>query len=269
MAETLKKVRVQLLNPDTNEVIEDVDVMTSASAVTFADGSTLQDKANEGEFGYDDTELRNLVNGKADKANTLAGYGIDDAYTKSEVDAKVSSIYKYKGSKANKSALPSSGNVVGDVWNLEDTGMNVAWTGTAWDELGSNVDLTDYLTKDEAGTTYAAKTHTHTKSQITDFPTSMKNPTAMKVQLNGGTTEGTNQFTYDGSAAKTVNVTAEKIGAAPSSHTHTASQVTQDTTHRFVTDTEKTTWNKKAENVKYGASASAGTEVKLFLKVVD
>ena len=30
MAETLKKVRVQLLNPDTNEVIEDVDVMSSA-----------------------------------------------------------------------------------------------------------------------------------------------------------------------------------------------------------------------------------------------
>ena len=34
----------------------------------------------------------------------------------------------------------------------------------------------------------------------------------LKIQLNGGTTEGTNQFTYNGSAAKTVNVTKSSIG---------------------------------------------------------
>ena len=56
------------------------------------------------------------------------------------------------------------------------------------------------------------KDHTHTKSQVTDFPASLKNPTALKVQLNGGSTEGTNQFTYDGSAAKTLNVTPSLIG---------------------------------------------------------
>lgn len=31
------------------------------------------------------------VAGKADKATTLAGYGIGDAYTKSEVDAAIAS----------------------------------------------------------------------------------------------------------------------------------------------------------------------------------
>lgn len=41
---------------------------------------------------------------------------------------------------------------------------------------------------------------------------------SLKVQLNGGTTEGTNQFTFDGSAAKTVNITPDNIGAAKSSH---------------------------------------------------
>ena len=35
------------------------------------------------------------------------------------------------------------------------------------------------------------------------------------VKLNGGTTEGTDMFTYNGSAAKTVNVTPESIGALP------------------------------------------------------
>lgn len=72
----------------------------------------------------------------------------------------------------------------------------------------------------------ANTSHTHTKAQITDFPTSMKNPTAMKVQLNGGTTEGTNQFTYDGSAAKNINITAALVGAAATSHTHTKAQIT-------------------------------------------
>ena len=41
---------------------------------------------------------------------------------------------------------------------------------------------------------------------------------SMKVQLNGGTTEGTNQFTFDGSAAKTINITPSSIGAAASTH---------------------------------------------------
>ena len=67
--------------------------------------------------------------------------------------------------------------------------------------------------------TFAPSSHTHTKSQITDMPTALKNPTAVKVQLNGGTTEGTNQFTYDGSAAKTINVTPANIGALASGGT--------------------------------------------------
>lgn len=45
------------------------------------------------------------------------------------------------------------------------------------------------------------------------------------IKLNGGTTEGTNQFTYNVTAAKSINITPSSIGAAASSHTHTASQV--------------------------------------------
>lgn len=50
-------------------------------------------------------------------------------FVKDEVDNKVSSIYKYKGSVANKEALPTENLTIGDVYNLEDTGMNVAYTG--------------------------------------------------------------------------------------------------------------------------------------------
>ena len=78
-------------------------------------------------------------------------------YTKEEVDAKVTSVYKYKGSVANEASLPSEGNVIGDVYNVEDTGANYAWDGSKWDNLGTAIDLTSYLTKEEADSTYATK----------------------------------------------------------------------------------------------------------------
>lgn len=45
------------------------------------------------------------------------------------------------------------------------------------------------------------------------------------IKLNSGTTEGTNQFTYDGSATKNINITPANIGAASSSHNHDSSYV--------------------------------------------
>jgi hypothetical protein len=45
------------------------------------------------------------------------------------------------------------------------------------------------------------------------------------IKLNNGTTEGTNQFTYNGSAAKNINITSSSIGAASSSHNHDSSYV--------------------------------------------
>lgn len=60
------------------------------------------------------------------------------------------------------------------------------------------------------------KTHKHGKADITDFPTSIKNPQPFVVKLNGGTTEGTNQFAYDGSTLKNLNITPASIGAAKS-----------------------------------------------------
>lgn len=50
MMADLKKVRIQLLNKETEEVIEDVDVLTSAESVKFADGETFQQKLNLGKL---------------------------------------------------------------------------------------------------------------------------------------------------------------------------------------------------------------------------
>ncbi|MEG0297430.1 MAG: collagen-like protein [Clostridium sp.] len=46
----LRKVRVQLLNETTGAVEEEVDVLTSAECVSFADGETFQDKLNLGKL---------------------------------------------------------------------------------------------------------------------------------------------------------------------------------------------------------------------------
>ena len=42
--------------------------------------------------------------------------------------------------------------------------------------------------------------------------------TNLVIKLNSGSTEGSNQFTYNGSAAKTINITPASIGAAAASH---------------------------------------------------
>lgn len=51
-------------------------------------------------------------------------------------------MYKYKGSVAAVANLPSSGNTTGDVYNVEDGGMNYAWDGTKWDALGEIFTIT-------------------------------------------------------------------------------------------------------------------------------
>lgn len=78
---------------------------------------------------------------KADKATTLAGYGITDAYTKTQVDQKLTGGMHYKGSVQTVADLPASGNEIGDFYNIIATGENYAWDGSAWDQTGSIVDL--------------------------------------------------------------------------------------------------------------------------------
>lgn len=144
----------------------------------------------------DQSDLKAALDAKADssalanyapKADSLAGYGITDAYTKTEVDAKVSSVYHYKGTVSAYADLPSSGQEVGDVWNVETAdsshgikaGDNVAWTGTEWDVLAGEIDLSAYATKTEletkldapaTGTVGQVLTKTDTGAEWADAP---------------------------------------------------------------------------------------------------
>ena len=63
----------------------------------------------------------------------------DDVVRKKELDSALTSVYTYKGSKDTYANLPATGNNVGDVWNVEDTGTNYAWNGANWGSLSANV----------------------------------------------------------------------------------------------------------------------------------
>lgn len=136
------------------------------------------------------------------------------------IDAKISSVYRYKGSVANQAALPSSDNVTGDIYNCEDTGMNYAWNGEAWDALGSATTLADlgvtataeelnYISGVTSGVQAqldgkAASEHTHTVSEISDFPESMP---------------ASDVYSWAKSETKPT-YTATEVGAAEASHIH-------------------------------------------------
>lgn len=93
---------------------------------------------------------------------TLEGQSLLGSGDISLSDIGLGTVYKFKGSVASYSALPASPSN-GDVYNVESAygdypaGTNWAWNGTTWDALGGSIDLTPYLTKTEAASTYQVK----------------------------------------------------------------------------------------------------------------
>lgn len=58
----------------------------------------------------------------------------------------IGSVLHYKGSVASYANLPTTGQELGDMWNVTDTGANYVWTGSAWDAISGIVDLSAYRT---------------------------------------------------------------------------------------------------------------------------
>ena len=105
----------------------------------------LETKANVADV-YTKVEVNNAL---AEKAN------VADVYSKAEVDAKVATVFRYCGVVNAISDLPKDNNLVGDAYKVLEDKNVYAWNGTSWDNLGEDVDLTPYLTKEEAAKAYA------------------------------------------------------------------------------------------------------------------
>jgi len=97
-----------------------------------------------------------LPTGKAVKAYADAA----EASAKSYADGLISSLGSYltfKGTKATVDALPATGNKVGDVWHVTANMGEYVWDGSAWQEMGSSLDLTPYVQKKTAANGQAAQ----------------------------------------------------------------------------------------------------------------
>lgn len=72
----------------------------------------------------------------------------------------LATVYKYNGSVETYADLPTSGQQVGDVYNVKqadpdhniEAGDNVAWDGTTWDILAGDTDLSGYAQLNSANT---------------------------------------------------------------------------------------------------------------------
>ena len=115
-----------------------------------------------------DGTTTNLTEKITTVANNLATHEADlnNPHKVTAEQLGLTTVYQYKGSVATYADLPTTGQKVGDVWNVETAdpdhgikaGDNVAWDGAQWDTLGGNHDLSGYAQLNSANTFTASNT---------------------------------------------------------------------------------------------------------------
>ena len=176
------KTSLQFVDVNGNKLKLDGDLLLQALGLIYLSTSIPSSNDYLPVFNGDDkiakstltlTELMaqlNKINNKADKAITLDGYGIKNAYTKTQIDNMLVSIMKYKGTYASFELLTSDvadGTItptVGDVYNITaaggtdasgieiNAGDNVVYNGTGWDNFGGAFDASELASKTEVTT---------------------------------------------------------------------------------------------------------------------
>ena len=195
---------------------EDYDEIASVVLENIQIPSNTSDLVNNS--GFIDNTVDDLVN----------YYKKSETYNKDEIDGKVSSVYKYRGTVATYQDLPSTGLTVGDVYNVEADGSNYAWTGSTWDKLGGDVDLSNYYNKTQTDNLLSGKVNT---SALNDY----YNKTQTDTLLGG----------------KQASITSQnKLSADLVDDT--------STTNKFVTASDKSNWNGKVSLTDYAGEDTAG-----------
>lgn len=137
--------------------------------------------------------------------------------------------------------------------------LHLAWDNTGgWDaQLAVHTSSGKVSTRAQIGGTWQPW---KTLAFTTDIPSSLKNPYALTISLNG-----TSQGPYDGSAAKNINITPGSIGAASSNHDHDNIYVKKagDTMQGNLTFTsgKQTRWTAKGISYITDGNIDSGTSL--------
>ena len=241
---------------------EDSTLKTVVKTIVGAINELFTNKLEKGGYSGNAKNLNDEISKKASK--TVLGRMIVGDNLTVDSSGRVSGNPQYTHPTGNGNTHIPANGTTGQFLKWLSAGV-AQWVSITWSDItgrpssfppSSHTHDDRYYTEAEINNKLNGKansSHSHTKSEITDFPASLKNPSALTISLNG-----TSQGAYDGSSAKSINITAGGVGAytksetdtklngkANSTHSHTATQIAQDSSHRYVTDTEKAAWNGK------------------------
>lgn len=210
-----------------------LDGITSAKVTNWDGVVTNWNKA----FYFDSNgNLKVKVNVIGEKEVSAYGAGasggsgsitIVDALTSTATDAALSA----NQGRILRELIDSKGE--GGVTNWADLEGKPSWIGAnkpsyTWAEISGKPSTFapsshthNYASTVKVGSTsYNISGNTISLPAYPTVPSALKNPNALTISLNG-----TSQGAYDGSAAKSFNITAASVGAAASSHSHSISNV--------------------------------------------
>lgn len=210
-----------------------LDGITSAKVTNWDGVVTNWNKA----FYFDSNgDLKVKVNVIGEKEISAYGAGasggsgsitIVDALTNTATDAALSA----NQGRILRELIDSKGE--GGVTNWADLEGKPSWIGAnkpsyTWAEISGKPSTFapsshthNYASTVKVGSTsYNISGNTISLPAYPTVPSALKNPNALTISLNG-----TSQGAYDGSAAKSFNITAASVGAAASSHSHSISNV--------------------------------------------
>lgn len=160
---------VSELTNDNGYITKDVNDLTNYSTTdtvnqainnavsSKVDISSISAVATSGD--YNDLNNKPIIPSSTSELTNDSNY-----ITSSEVDTKINSavtaVYKVRGSVDNYESLPISNVVVGDVYNLLDTGSNyvcISIDPIIWDKLSETIDLSSYSTTEQNDAKYQLK----------------------------------------------------------------------------------------------------------------
>ena len=273
------------VNADWNATEGDALILNKPTLSTVATSGSYNDLTSKPTIPTVDVTKSYVDTQLATKANA------SNVYTKAEVDSKVSSVYRVKGSVASYANLPTVDVTIGDVYNVNDTGANYVATSTTptWDKLSETVDLSGYATTAAMNSALGNKVDKVSGKSLStnDYTTAEKNklagiaasannyslPAATSSVLGGVKTStgitnssGTISVTYGTAAGTACQGNDSRLSnSRPASDVSAWAKASTKPTYTWTEITSKPSWIGSSKPTytasEVGALASGGTAV--------